>query len=188
MSQVKFHKVASLPGTLDPNAIYFVSNSTFAEIYVTDNGGTAKSGGNSAMITALANAAITAALADFNAIEIVATIAARDAFAVGKQRNLIVLVSNAIGDATVASGAALYSWSEVGATWAKLTEFESLDVTLQWANIVGKPTSSPATIDDAVTKRHTHANQTTLDKFGEDANGATFNGSPVSASWNTQNW
>ncbi len=34
---------------------------------------------------------------------------------------------------------------------------------LSWANITGKPTSTVDNIDDAVTKRHTHSNQSILD-------------------------
>jgi hypothetical protein len=53
MSLIQFHKVTSLPGTLQANALYFVANGTIAETYITDNAGVAKSVGNSAMINAL---------------------------------------------------------------------------------------------------------------------------------------
>jgi hypothetical protein len=63
-----------------------------------------------------------------------------------------------------------------------------MDVTLQWSNIVGRPTSAVADIDDAVTKRHTHANKVQLDKIGEDVNGdLTYDGNSI-AVFNTNNW
>jgi hypothetical protein len=46
-------------------------------------------------------------------------------------------------------------------------------VQLQWSDILGKPTSSVADIDDAVTKRHTHSNKTQLDLISE--NGTSGN-------------
>ena len=49
----------------------------------------------------------------------------------------ICYVTDASADSTVDSGAASYIWD--GTTWKKLTEFESLDVILDWANIQNKP-------------------------------------------------
>lgn len=189
MAAIRFNKVNALPGTLDANSVYFVVNGGYAETYVTDSAGVAKSVGNTSMIAAIATAQINTALADLNMVDIVANIAARNALVVGKQRNMLILVQDATGDATVATGAALYSWNETGGVFVKLTEYEGLDVSLVWSNISGRPGSSPASIDDAVNKRHAHANTTQLDKIGEDVGGnLTFNGQPVAASWTTNNW
>jgi predicted NodU family carbamoyl transferase len=188
MANLNFNKVTALPGVLSANAFYLVVNGAYAETYVTDSAGVAKSLGNSAMINTLADARIATALVDRNLIEIAATIAARDAMAAGAQRNLLVLVEDATGDATVAAGAALYAWKEASGTWSKITEYESADVVLAWANISGKPGSSPSQIDDAVTKRHSHANQTQLDKIGESGGQLTYDGQPVAAAWSTNNW
>lgn len=49
-----------------------------------------------------------------------------------------------------------------------------MDLILSWNNINGRPTSAVADIDDAVTKRHTHANKALLDKVGEDENTLYF--------------
>jgi hypothetical protein len=172
---IKFHKVTSLPVTLAPDSVYFVANGTYAETYVTDNAGVAKSVGNSAMINQL----IAAQLASYNTIDIVPNIAARNALNT-RDYNFIVLVVDATGDSTVTTGAALYAFQNSDNTFIKLSEYESLDVTLQWSNIVGRPTSSVADIDDAVTKRHTHANKIQLDKIGEDVNGdMTYNGNSI---------
>lgn len=186
MALVKFFKVATLPGTLQPDSLYFVQNGTYAESYVTDSSGTAKSIGNTAMINALATSLINAALADLNTLQIASTIAERDALTRG--RNFMVLVTDATGDPSVSSGAALYAYSEGSDAFTKVAEYESMDVTLQWANIQGRPSSSVAAIDTAVSQAHTHANKANLDKIGEDAEGMTYNGNPVQSRWNTLNW
>ncbi len=189
MAAVAFYKVASLPGTLASNAMYFVENGTYSETYVTNTAGVARMVGNSSMINALADARIATALADRNLIEIVADITARNALAGGAQRNLLVLVEDATGDATVASGAALYAWKEASATWSKIAEYENMDVSLTWASISGKPSSSAAQIDGAVTDRHTHANKSNLDKIGEAGGKLTYDGAAVGGvDWTTANW
>lgn len=184
MASVKFFKVSSLPSSLQADAFYFVGNGDYAESYVTNSAGIAKAIGNTAMINAL----IDAKLSDFNALQIVATIADRNSFVVGVQRNLLILVTDATGDSTVSTGAALYSWNEATSTFAKLTEYESLDMVIDWSDIQNRPLSSVADIDDAVAKKHTHTNKTTLDKFTEDAEGPLFNGSPIAHRWSSVNW
>lgn len=189
MSQVKFFKVNSLPAQLSADSWYLVLNGDFVEIFVTDAAGNAKSAGNSQMISAIAQKLINQSLSDFNALEIVSDITARNALASGKQRNFIALVTDATGDSSVKTGAALYAWNEGTSKWTKLSEFESMDVTLQWANIADKPNSSVAQIDDAVTKRHSHSNLPILEKINVDSSGAmTFNGEKVAAAWEQVNW
>ena len=169
---LKFHKVTVLPGSLEPDSFYFVSSGAHAESYITTSDGTAKSIGNTAMITAIANDHISA----------------RDALTATATLNRIILVLDAAGDPTVNAGAALYVWNEGTSTINKVAEYESMDFSLTWASIQGRPTSSVSQIDDAVTKRHTHANMTTLDKLGDSGGSLTYDGQAVSANWNTTNW
>jgi hypothetical protein len=91
---------------------------------------------------------------------VVADIAARNAVA-DPFAGLHVLVLDATADTTVKSGAAEYVYD--GTKFIKVSEVESLDVVLEWANIQNKPSSTVADIDDAVTKRHIHANEAILD-------------------------
>lgn len=78
-------------------------------------------------------------------------------------------VIDATGDSTVTTGAALYIWDNI--EWKKVSEVESLDVVLDWADIQNKPTSSVTDIDDAVTKKHIHTNKdTVLDKLSVENN------------------
>lgn len=187
---LKFFKVTSLPGTLEADSFYFVANGNYSESYLTTSAGVAKSIGNSAMITALAEAAVNAALATAaaNPITIVSNIAARDAAIATETNNALYLVTDATGDSSVSSGAALYVYNHTAATTTKIAEYESMDVQLTWAAISGKPSSAASLIDDAVTKRHEHSNLTQLNKIGESAGKLTYDGTTVGATWNTVNW
>lgn len=187
MALVNFYKVTSLPGTLAANSIYFVENSTYAETYVTDSSAVAHGVGNTAFIEAVAAPLITTALADFNLIEIVADITARNALSTS--RSFLVLVQDASADATVDSGAALYAYNEGTSTFTKIAEYESLDFDLSWGNISGRPSSSPSQIDDAVTLRHSHTNKAVLDLLDVSGGKLTYNGTGVGgAEWTTLNW
>ena len=182
MAALNFYKVTSLPGTLQANSVYFVLNGTYAETYVTDSAGVGKAVGNSAMINTLAAGAGGGA----SEIEVVATITARNALTLTK--NTMVLVTNAIGDATVAAGAALYVWVQATTGYTKIAEYESMDVSLTWASLQNKPTSSVAAIDAAVTASHSHTNKAFLDKVGETGGLMTYNGAAVSTQWVTTDW
>jgi len=89
-------------------------------------------------------------------MQYVTDIAARDAIS-NKFVGLSVYVEDATADATVASGGAFYMWT--GSTFSKLSEAESLDVVLEWANIQNKPAFGTGHDDfargDAVTNEAT---------------------------------
>lgn len=196
MAQLNFHKVATLPGVLQANAVYFVENGTYAETYVTNSIGVARSVGNTAMINNLVDLAIDTAvdtaindaIAAANAIEIVADVPARDALGATLNRNALVLVLDATGDATVGSGGAMYAYNNSNDTFSKVTEYESLDRVITWDEISGRPTSTVAQIDSAVANSHTHANSAVIDALSDDAGQLMYNGNPVATSWATNNW
>lgn len=186
---LKFYKVTTLPWTLTSNSVYFVQNWDYAETYITNSSWVAKMVWNSSMINELISSSVTTALADYNMIQIVANIWARNTLASWSGKNLLILVTDATWDATVTSWSALYAYNEANTSFVKLSEFESLDSTLDWANIQNKPTSTVSDIDDAVTKKHSHTNKTYLDKIWEDWNwNITYNGSNIDPVWWTSNW
>jgi hypothetical protein len=178
----KLTAVPSLP--CDPNAVFFVaptSKPNYIEIYVSNNAGTAlKRLLTDADIQALIDASISGLAGE---MPIVADIAARNALSPTK--NTQVLVLDATGDSTVASGAATYLYRVSTTSWIKLSEAESLDLILQWANIQGKPTSSPSAIDTAVGNSHVHnSNLTQLNKIGENADALfTYNNALPKIGW-----
>lgn len=81
-----------------------------------------------------------------------------------------VFVLDATGDPTVKSGGATYIWMP-NLSWRKLSEDESMDVTLSWDTLENKPQSTVADIDLAVARQHAHANKTELDALSDDGTG-----------------
>lgn len=110
---------------------------------------------------------------EFKEIRIAANIAARNAMT-GLFPGLSVYVVDATADSTVTSGGAFYMYT--GEAWIKTAEAESMDVVLQWANIIGKPESLPANGGNADTVDGKHAsdfmlsNATEIMETGKDLN------------------
>ena len=185
MPNINFHKVTSLPATLDASAFYYVENGVYAESYITNNSGQVRSIGNSTMINALIDAKFSQA----NLIEIVADIAERDALGAASDRNLVILVTDATADPDVNLGAALYAFNNSDDTFTLLSEYESLNVTVTWSAISGRPNSTPTAIDEAVSASHSHTNKSVLDKFSEGANGLPlYEGNQIATAWSTNDF
>ena len=184
--QMKVHKVNALPGSLEASALYLVksANTGLLDLYVSSNDGTeARHIISKAEIQSLVNTAVAGA----SNIFVVPDIAARDALAPTVVTQAIVV--DATADTTVKSGSATYVYNPVGTAWQKIAEHESMDVILQWANIQGRPTSSVAEIDDAVGKKHSHANAATLGKLGQDGNGQlTYDGNNLHVYLSSDQW
>ncbi len=115
---------------------------------------------------------LTNAIADKTPCSVVATIAERDALT--PLKGDLCWVEDATGDSTVSSGAAKYLYN--GTTWVKVSEAESMDVVLDWANLQNKPSSAVADIDDAVSKAHEHSNKALLDSIEDGTDSVTING------------
>ncbi len=190
MAAVKFYKVATLPGTLEANSFYYVENGTFAESYLTNSAGVARAVGNTAMINALIDQALANWSGASSTVSIVADIAARDALIATLEANTMILVVDASADPTVGAGSALYAYAADIDTTYKIAEYESMDVVLQWSDIQGGPTSTPAQIDNAVSLAHSHANKSVLDELTDVDNELHYRGARVGggAEWDTTNW
>lgn len=185
MAKYNISKETALPGTLQPNTIYYVSTGADkVEIYVTGtSASTVRRVLNETDIQALINASISG----LSGLQIVPDIPARDAL--NPSTNVQVLVEDASSDATVTSGAATYVYDFSNTTWIKIAEHESQDLVLDWANIQNRPSSTASQIDAAVTNSHTHSNKTQLDQLGQDGDGElTYNGSKVATEWTNIGW
>ena len=119
-----------------------------------------------------------AALDENTSTYIAADIAARDALKDTEELKAgdKCWVIDASADDTVTKGAALYIVESISGdpatpTWKKISEAESLDTIIKWADIQNKPTSAVADIDDAVTKRHEHTNKAVIDELTEGTTG-----------------
>ena len=178
------HKVTALPHKLEPNSIYFVAKgSNQIEIYVSGIAGEVRRAISEADIKKLIDAEID----KLGALDVVDDITARDALSL--QVNATVLVLDASADGSVKSGAATYAYRHSDTSWTKISEAESMDVALNWANLADKPAASAAKLDDAVSKAHSHANKTQLGLIGQDAEGnLTYNGKLPVVGWETSEW
>lgn len=188
MPNIRIHKTTALPGTLEGHSVYLVAPAAkpnYVEMYVTSaDGSVVRRIINSDDIQAMIDASIASS---GNGIDIVSDIAARNALT--PTNGKYVLVLDASADPTVNSGAASYVWRAATSQWIKLTEYESLDMTITWAMIQGGPSSTPSAIDAAVANSHTHANMTQLGKIGEDGNGDfTYDGQYPRARLETAEW
>lgn len=178
-SVINFKKVTSVPSTpTTGNTVFFValpSKPEYTEIYVSNAAGDAlKRVFNEADV----DAKILAAVKGLNETRIVEDIEARDRL---ENKSGTVYVTDASGDDTVTSGGAYYLYNKDSQQWVKVAEAESLDITLSWDSLTGKPTSTATAIDAAVANSHTHANKTTLDKLSDADGVLKFDGKPVMA-------
>lgn len=187
MAALTIYRETSMPGSLTPDSIYFIAPAArpdYVEIYVT---GTDASVVKRVISEPDIEALIGASGGAGGALEIVDDIVARDALTLTE--NTIVMVLDASDDATVSSGAATYAYRQSDASWTKVSEAESMDLALTWSALQGRPTSSTTDIDDAVSKRHAHANKTQLDKIDEDGDGnVTYGGSLPATGWGATAW
>ncbi len=189
MAVIKISKETAVPSgaSIVANTIYLVSVSADAskmEIYMANSTGTAlRRIPTDSDIQTL----IDASVSGIGSIQVVDDISDRNALS--PTENIQVLVIDASGDPTVTSGSATYVYRLSTTSWIKTSEYESLDVTLEWANIQNKPTSTVTQIDLAVTNSHTHSNKTQLDLIGQDSDGdMTYNGSKVANEYTSTSW
>lgn len=189
MANIRIFKETSLPGVLAANAVYLIAPAAgpadYCEVYVTDNAGAASRHlPTRTEIQAMIDAAVAAGS---GGTVIVDDIAARDAIDADNAQTVYVVDASA--DPTVAAGGASYIWRESSGAWIKMSEAESLDISLAWAGISGRPASTPAEIDAAVTQRHVHANISELNKIGEDGSGnMTYDGAQPYSPWASTGW
>ena len=119
MAEFRIAKVTALPGTLTAHTIYLVAppaRPDYVEMYVT--------GSSASVVKRMlreqdVQGLIDTSLSGLSAIQVVATIAERNALALTV--NTQVLVLDATGDPTVASGAATYVWRAAASTWRGIT-------------------------------------------------------------------
>ncbi len=197
MAEVQFFKVSTLPGTLEPNSFYYIPHATenWAEAYLTDDAGVAKSLGNEQMIADIAADQIGP-----GKLTVVQDITARDALGLDETDDArLVLVADATDDAAVEAGGALYAWNpDEGANgeWVLMVAYSDMTydfstIDIDWSQLTNAPASSVADIDDAVTKRHEHTNKAVLDDLDDDgSDNLTYKGTAILATieWATVDW
>ena len=120
-------------------------------------------------------------LDNYSAFIIVNDIDERNSLLNTKTPGTLVWVKDAGGDSTVKSGGAAYLLRKVDNRlfWEKMTEEESMDITLDMSIIVGKP-EKLGEVDDAVEKAHEHPNLEILNGVGTENEHLTYNGIELS--------
>lgn len=184
---LKIYKETALPSDLQSNSIYLVapsSNGDYLEIYVTGNDAkNVRRTINKADVETM----LHANSGNANELLSVENITERNELSLDK--NALVLVKDATADSTVTKGAATYFYDNTKKDWTKVSEFESMDLTLTWDSIEGKPNVSVSDLENAVKNTHSHANKTELNKIGQDSEGnLTYGGAYPRASLETSNW
>ena len=174
MSKFTIVRVASLPSTITPSTMYILKQPTsqVAEVYFSNNDG-------SQLVPSITEQFITDKFASLLAtgmgeIQIVDTI--NDRNRVTKNGNSLIMVIDATGDEFGSTGTVLYLYRAVNASYFRVSVFDEnrdgvssgggTSGPVWWDTIQGKPASTPAQIDDAVSKAHVHSNQATLDRIG----------------------
>lgn len=165
MAKTRIEWVRRLPDEILPSTIYLLrsESGSFAEIFLSNSDASEV---RHIFNATDAEAMIREAIAEHSELLVVDNIEQRDQLVL--TRNTQVLVLDASGDETVSHGAATYIYRKDSEEFVKISEFESLDITPHWDDLVGKPASGPDSIDEAVQKAHGHANHTVLDKFHEE--------------------
>jgi hypothetical protein len=106
-----------------------------------------------------------------NGTTVVDTIAERDSLIDMKvgDRCIILAVSDGSREG--------YIWD--GTSWLKDSDTDWENVSLDWVNISGRPSSTVTDIDDAVLKKHDHTNKTVLDSLSDVDGQLQYNGTDV---------
>lgn len=174
MSKFTIVRVTSLPSTITPSTMYILKQPTsqVAEVYFSNNDG-------SQLVPGITEQFITDKFTSLLAtgmgeIQIVDTI--NDRNRVTKNGNSLIMVIDATGDEFGSIGTVLYLYRAVNASYFRVSVFDEnrdgvssgsgTSGPVWWDAIQGKPVSTPAQIDDAVSKAHVHSNQATLDRIG----------------------
>ena len=178
-------KVSALPQALASQTMYLVDGGdSNLEIHVTSNDGSKTL---HVPTRTEIDSLIGTAIAGFQSIRVVPDYLSMTGL-IAESRSMVVMVLDATGDTTVTTGGAAYILEATGTAEApganiyKIYEFEALseNFRLDWENIIGRPTSSAADVDDAVAKRHSHANINDLNRIGHNAdNMLTIDGKTI---------
>lgn len=168
-------RVNAVPASPAPNTLY-ITKDTKGRAVLTFIGNTAASRA-STLTTADVQTLISEALANAGAVYAVDTLAALQAIV--PTTNSVGFVRNPIAPGDPVS----YVYDLAKAGW------KPSQAPAKWADIVGRPASSAAQIDAAVTASHTHTNMAVLDKLGQSVAGKlTYNGSDVSEVGFASDW
>lgn len=162
----RFRRVNQLPATREPDTMYVVrpAGATEATLVFTGSDPTVEVG----IIGRVAiESIVNDAVAGHTSVHFYATYA--DMAAGALAANGICYVADITGDPLGGNGVGVYLYDFDNARFVKFPGGGGGTTPLEWNGIVGRPNSTPAAIDDAVGKAHSHVNKPTLDLITENA-------------------
>lgn len=179
-------RVPALPQTLVANTMYIVKPVGSNKAVITVVGDTASAVGSTVSQDDLTNE-IQVALREVSRIYFVENIAQMQAIMpIG---NSMAYVSDASGDPQFeGSGPGAYVYNRSLGIWVAIPG--TYKPVVQWAEIAGRPASTPAEIDAAVNERHTHSNMNVLNQLQVNQNNELTYGGEVVANvrFGASNW
>lgn len=178
-------RVAALPATLAPNNIYIVRSTDGKKATLVFTGERAE------IVVSTFNESDALTLVD-GYMEGHATVLAfatyADMLASAPTVTTYAYVRDASGDPQALHASASYVYDTVSRKWVFAPGSNAAGGSAKWSDIEGRPTSTPAAIDAAVSNAHSHTNKTILDGLGENQGKLTFGGANVSPVTVVSNW
>lgn len=162
----RFRRVNVLPGTLEPDTMYIVKapGSTEAKLVFTGSDASIVVG---TIDRVAIEGIISQSVEAHTSVHFYATYAEMTAGAL--KANGLCYVADIAGDPLGGSGVGVYVYDFDNARFTKFPGGSGPSGPVAWGDLVGKPTSTPAAIDDAVAKAHAHTNKPILDNMSENA-------------------
>lgn len=186
---LSFAKVLTLPATPVANCFYMTPDATSGlRLTVSDAVGRVY---RSTMRETTIDSEIVRMVARANELKVVATYTdlTNSAFSDSTfNRNQIYYVLDASGDPSVVSGPAMYILDWTTGTVHKIAEGVAENFSPDWTTVLGRPASEIVDIDDAVTKRHSHANLAELNSVTVDGDQVLVSGTALRPAVRTAIW
>lgn len=170
-------RVNMLPGTLEANTMYIVKapGALEADLVFTGSDPTV----NASTISRMSIEQIVGTAVDAST-SVYFKQAYADMLSDRPKANALVYVADTTGDPTATTASRVYLYNKATNTFMGFPNSGGGSSDVTWNQILGKPTSTPAQIDQAVAQMHTHTNKQVLDLIGENASQKlTFRGAQV---------
>lgn len=180
-------RLDALPSTLAANTMYVIRESGGTRVRLTFTGNDPSKVASTIGVNDV-NSIITTALESFTSIYVFATYA--DMLTARPTANVLGFVKDARGDVNVSTPTATYVYEASANKWHLSSAAQGGgSQTVNWSEIIGRPSASVASIDLAASQTHTHTNMSVLNLMGVNAAGKlTYNGVQVSDINFSSNW
>ena len=180
-------RLDALPSTLAANNMYIIRESGGTRVRLTFTGDDPTKVASTIGVNDVNNI-VTTALESFTSVYVFATYA--DMLAARPTANVLAFVKDARGDVNVSTPSATYVYESSSGQWLLMPGAQGGgSETVNWTEIIGRPSASVESIDLAASQTHTHTNMNVLNLMGVNSSGKlTYNGVQVSDINFSSNW